>query len=677
MNRVAAVLVLLGLLPGLLHSRGSVLLVGGGSENKNDWSDTPYRWLVTHAPNRKIAVLHYADTTTFFSGYFPWLSPCTVSNRQITSIVQANDSATYRFILEHDGIFLRGGDQAQYVRLWRGTLTQQAIREVFERGGVVGGTSAGEMILSDVAYTSGSSDNGAMLRSPASSIALVDDFLGMVPGILAESHTGERGRLGRLPVFIARYKDATGREISGVGVDANTALAIGPDGVGEVMGASAVSFLRWDTRTSYQIESGKPFSLRDMIFDQLLPGFTIDLQSGGIQVSGAAVPFLAKQVSSPPGPIILDGSGNSADWSATTGSLKRLQGFLAKPTDTIGIFSSPGIPASATLVSSMLTSWGVSNRLFWVSELQKNDPVQAAAGAVCGAFLFVGCVPESLARFVDPATAMGGMFASKVDAGIPLLFLSEDVMLAGEKALGGIYSSLYSAYYGTVTQLPGLGLLKGMQPIPRFYQDADNTVGYDYSETRIMGMFWSMGKSQLPFGLLIDAGTHVTITNGMLQVGGTSTGRTPVILFDARGAQWVDFPLFHRPGRPNAVQNAAFVGAAMHVIRPGDGFELVTGVEQHQSILPGELRLDPCFPNPFNPATVVRYQVPVAGNVRLAVFDLLGREVARLIDRHNEPGTHEIRWDATGHASGVYFLRLDHVVNGARRTRTNKLVFAR
>jgi len=678
MRHALAFLLLLGILPGLLHSQGSILLVGGGSENKNDWSDTPYRWLVTHAPNRKIAVLHYSDTTTFFSGYFPWLSPCTVSNRQITSTVQANDSATYRFILEHDGIFLRGGDQAQYVRLWKGTLTQQAIREVFQRGGVVGGSSAGEMVLSDVAYTSGSSDNGAILRTPTNAITLVDDFLGMVPGILAESHTSERGRLGRLPVFIARYRDAKGREVAGAGVDANTALAIGPDGVGEVMGGSAVSFLRWKSGTSYLIESGKPFSLRDMMFDQLLPGFKIDLQGGEIQLSSTATAFVPKQFSAPSGLIILDGSGNSTDWSAASGSLKRLQASLAHPTDTIGIFSSPGTPASANSISSTLTSWGVASRILWVNELQKNDPALTAAGASCRAFVFAGCVPDSLSRFLDVATTtMGGMFAAKVDAGIPLLFLSDDVMLAGEKALGGIYASLYGAYYGTLAQLPGLNLLKGMQPVPRFYQDADNTVGYDYSENRIMGMFWSMGKSQLPYGLLIDAGTHVTIVNGMLQVWGVSATRTPAILFDARGAQWVDFPVFHRPGKPNAVQNAAFTGAAMHVIRPGDAFETITGVEQERSLQPGELRLEPCFPNPFNPSTTIRFSSPRTGRVSVSVYDLLGREVAQLLDQQVEPGTHETRWDATGRASGVYLLRLTQVIGSSVTSRTHKLLFVK
>jgi cyanophycinase len=668
-------LIALSLVPSLIFAQGSVLLVGGGSENYNDWSDVPYRWLVNHASNRKIAVLHYGDTTTFFSSYFPWLSACTVSNRQITSTAQANDSATYRFVLEHDGIFLRGGDQAQYIRLWKGTLTQQAIKEVFLRGGVVGGTSAGEMILGDVAYTSGNTDNGAILRAPTSSITLVDDFLRLVPGILAESHTSERGRLGRLPVFLARYREANGRAVIGVGIDANTALAIEPNMVGLVMGASAVALLRWKSGTSYAIEAGKGFSLRDMMFDQVLPGSSIDLRTGEILTSATAAAFTPMQVSTPRGPVLLDGSGNANDWTAGTGSLKRFVAALTHANDTVGIFSSPGVQSAASSLVATLDTWGTPSRIFWVNGVQQDDPDLSTAAGRCAGFLFVGCIPDSVTRFLDPSTRMGEMFASRVEGGSPLLFLSEDVMLAGEKVLGNIYGS-YSAYYGTLSQLPGLNLLKGMQLVPRLYQNPDNSSGYTYSESRTMGMFWSMARSRLPFGMLIDAGTHVSIANGVIEVGDISPASTPVLFFDCSQVRTIDYPTFHRPGKPNAVQNAALVGGCLHVLRKGDSFGLITGVVPHIDPIPSLIMLDQNYPNPFNPVTEVSYQLPslragsqAASKVRIIVYDLLGRELKVLVDEWKEAGKYTVRFDASGLSSGVYLYRL----TAGGRTLTRKM----
>jgi hypothetical protein len=70
--------------------------------------------------------------------------------------------------------------------------------------------------------------------------------------------------------------------------------------------------------------------------------------------------------------------------------------------------------------------------------------------------------------------------------------------------------------------------------------------------------------------------------------------------------------------------------------------------------LPGSYSLEQNFPNPFNPTTVIRYQLPSAGNVRLTVLDLLGREVATLVDGVQPAGVHEVTLQSAGMASGVY-----------------------
>jgi hypothetical protein len=64
------------------------------------------------------------------------------------------------------------------------------------------------------------------------------------------------------------------------------------------------------------------------------------------------------------------------------------------------------------------------------------------------------------------------------------------------------------------------------------------------------------------------------------------------------------------------------------------------------------------YPNPFNPVTVVGYQLPAVSDVRLGVYDLLGREVAVLVNEKEAAGTHEVKFDGSGLASGVYLYRL-------------------
>jgi CubicO group peptidase (beta-lactamase class C family) len=73
---------------------------------------------------------------------------------------------------------------------------------------------------------------------------------------------------------------------------------------------------------------------------------------------------------------------------------------------------------------------------------------------------------------------------------------------------------------------------------------------------------------------------------------------------------------------------------------------------------PEDLLLYQNYPNPFNPTTIIRYQLTAPGTVRLAVYDLLGREAALLVNEAKAPGRYEVRFDAAGLASGVYLCRL-------------------
>lgn len=73
---------------------------------------------------------------------------------------------------------------------------------------------------------------------------------------------------------------------------------------------------------------------------------------------------------------------------------------------------------------------------------------------------------------------------------------------------------------------------------------------------------------------------------------------------------------------------------------------------------PAEYGLDQNYPNPFNPSTSIRYRLPVAGHVRLEVYDLLGREVATLVNEREAGGSYSVQFNASGLASGVYICRI-------------------
>jgi hypothetical protein len=84
-----------------------------------------------------------------------------------------------------------------------------------------------------------------------------------------------------------------------------------------------------------------------------------------------------------------------------------------------------------------------------------------------------------------------------------------------------------------------------------------------------------------------------------------------------------------------------------------------TGHGEQTEALPHTTALHSAHPNPFNPITVASYKLQVASFVNLAVYDVSGRKVAELVNGWREAGTHEVTFDATALAAGVYFCRIE------------------
>ncbi|MEW6755765.1 MAG: T9SS type A sorting domain-containing protein [Candidatus Latescibacterota bacterium] len=80
--------------------------------------------------------------------------------------------------------------------------------------------------------------------------------------------------------------------------------------------------------------------------------------------------------------------------------------------------------------------------------------------------------------------------------------------------------------------------------------------------------------------------------------------------------------------------------------------------EQGGAPLPAAFGLAQNYPNPFNAETVIPFALAERAHVRLTVHDLLGQVVARLVDGVLPAGPHQVRWDASGQASGLYLVRL-------------------
>jgi hypothetical protein len=85
----------------------------------------------------------------------------------------------------------------------------------------------------------------------------------------------------------------------------------------------------------------------------------------------------------------------------------------------------------------------------------------------------------------------------------------------------------------------------------------------------------------------------------------------------------------------------------------------IIGIHQISSSVPNAYALKQNYPNPFNPKTVISYQLLVNSYAVLTIFDILGKEVAVLVNQKQQPGSYNVDWDASNYPSGIYFYKLE------------------
>ena len=158
-----------------------------------------------------------------------------------------------------------------------------------------------------------------------------------------------------------------------------------------------------------------------------------------------------------------------------------------------------------------------------------------------------------------------------------------------------------------------------------------------------------------------------TVTGDTLLVGRTGGGKGVTLslafdpagnLFALRGGLSIKSLLMRidlSTGAGTVIDTADMIGL--------EGLAMRTDVVQAVPALP-VVQIPPAYalhqnyPNPFNPSTTIQYELPNSSVVRLSVYDILGREVTALVNERRDAGVHEVRFDGSNLASGVYFYRL-------------------
>lgn len=641
MNKSTIVFVLNVLISVLLFGQneypGSIMIAGGGTENYNDWSDTPYGWVVEHAGNGRIAVITYdEDPSSWMPEYFEWLGAEEAVNFSVSSRSEADEEALYEDLITFDGVFFKGGDQSRYYEYYKDTRLQDAMEEIYNGGGVLSGTSAGLAILSGVIF---SAENGTVysheaLGNPNNQyMTLQNDFLPVFPGFIFDSHFAERGRFGRLVGFLGNRKINHNEDITGIGVDDKTAFCIGKDGVGRAFGTGAVRLYRQGENNDFRLNNSH------LLADNLR--VTHLLHNDVIQLESYTPAGLNQDIT----PDIIHEEYPGTLWFSSVNGANNNPPLVRRLIDE-GDVSAPVIIVTANTAEAEIYEYHFSNEGLtdvtilnintvdgdseaWENQIQEHHK-----------FLFASNSGSDLNAFISD-TEVGQVLRSQMEKGFAA-FAGDDARLAG-KAYCKNYKQNYASYDGLLDFEEGLGLLKTTTIQPETFSSSD------YWENTMTAVPYLMNLYKLRFGVWLSEGNLLKYSVENSEALLTAERNFPAILLINDGTQG-------NLGEVSAVssgdpRNVSGFGE-MKMRLMDETTQQSMGVINHMPETSGVERIE-VWPNPAKESLNIQ---SIPENAPLKLFTASGKLI-----RHfkNPPESIQV----SGLSAGIYFLTIQTGTN--------------
>jgi cyanophycinase len=262
-----------------------IAMMGGGSD-----LDEAFRWLCEKGNGGDFLVLRATGDDDYNSYVNGLCKANSVSTLILASRAAAEDPAVEEIIRHAEVIFIAGGDQANYIRNWKGTPVEDAINANIAAGKPIGGTSAGLAVLGEFAYGAlgdkpddkdlASSD---VLKNPFfNRVTLVRGFLTIpqLQNLVTDSHFAKRDRMGRTLGFLARImQDGWSKSPREVAIDEKSAVLVEANGKGTVIGTGKGAYFLRPTRPPDVCKNGEPLTFRDISVHQIPAGGHFDLGS--------------------------------------------------------------------------------------------------------------------------------------------------------------------------------------------------------------------------------------------------------------------------------------------------------------------------------------------------------------------------------------------------------------
>jgi cyanophycinase len=247
-----------------------IAMMGGGSD-----LDEAFAWLCNKGNGGDFLILRATGDDDYNSYVNKLCTPNSVATLIIPNREAAEDPAVAEIIRKAEVVFIAGGDQANYIREWKGTPVESAINDDIAAGKPMGGTSAGLAVEGEFVYSAmGDKPNDKNLSSADvlsnpyfERVTLARDFLKIphLENLLTDSHFAKRDRMGRTLGFLARImKDKWSQSPREIAIDEKSAMLVEADGKATVVGTGKGAYFLRPTQSPEVCEKGVPLTFRNV-----------------------------------------------------------------------------------------------------------------------------------------------------------------------------------------------------------------------------------------------------------------------------------------------------------------------------------------------------------------------------------------------------------------------------
>lgn len=254
--------------------KGNLIVIGGAEDKEGECKILNYVADSIKQNNNTLLIITTAtqkpqEVFNIYNRVFKRLGVSMIETLDISNRKDANDENNVEKIYKAGGIFFSGGDQLRITSILGGTKVNEALIDVYKKGTVIAGTSAGASVMSGTMIVDGEAD------TPKKISLSMAPGLGFINEVVIDQHFAQRGRIGRLLYAVAQNPYTLG-----IGIDEDTAIAVNSDGLFHVIGTNSVTVLdakNIDYSNISELNRGDVLELVGVTLHVLSPGSGFDL----------------------------------------------------------------------------------------------------------------------------------------------------------------------------------------------------------------------------------------------------------------------------------------------------------------------------------------------------------------------------------------------------------------